>query len=272
MDLRQQRGRELAVTRIIRRKGNLWVVPSQTGDGTRYTVDLEAGKCSCPDHGLHRIKCKHIFAAAFAKDRDQNANGSASERIVMGATRPTYPQNWPAYNAAQTTEKDKFQELLCGLCAGLATAPRGRGRPPVPLPDAVFAAVYKVYSTLSGRRFRSDLREAHNRGYITRVPCYNTIFNILENDDLFPTLCHLVESSALPLKAFEVDFAVDSTGFTTSRFVRWTDLKTGKLHQQHVWVKVHLMCGVRTNIVTAIEIREPNAADNKLPSQKLQGC
>ena len=141
----------------------------------------------------------------------------------MAATRPTYPQNWPAYNAAQTTEKDKFQVLLHGLCAGLATAPRGRGRPPVPLPDAVFAAVYKVYSTLSGRRFMSDLREAHNRGYISRVPCYNTIFNILETDDLFPILRFLVEWSALPLTALEENFAIDSSGFVAKYIATETD-------------------------------------------------
>ena len=40
--------------------------------------------------------------------------------------RPTYPQDWPAYNAAQTSEKDTFSPLLarkkrwtsgtCGRC------------------------------------------------------------------------------------------------------------------------------------------------------------
>ena len=30
-------------------------------------------------------------------------------------TRPTYPQDWPAYNAAQTAEKDTFVSLPAGL-------------------------------------------------------------------------------------------------------------------------------------------------------------
>ena len=30
------------------------------------------------------------------------------------------------------------------------------------------------------------------------------------------------------------------------------------------WVKVHLMCGVKTNVVTAVEIREKDASDTKL--------
>jgi transposase len=68
----------------------------------------------------------------------------------------------------------------------------------------------------------------------------------------------------LPLKVVEADFAVDSSGFTTSRFIRWFDHKYGVMRQQHAWVKVHLMCGVKTNVVTAVEIREKDASDTKL--------
>ena len=62
----------------------------------------------------------------------------------------------------------------------------------------------------------------------------------------------------------EADFAVDLSGFTTSRFIRWFDHKYGVVRQQHEWVKVHLMCGVKTNVVTAVEIREKDASDTKL--------
>jgi hypothetical protein len=34
-------------------------------------------------------------------------------------------------------------------------APR-RGRPRIPLADAIFSAVFKVYSGMSGRRFMTD--------------------------------------------------------------------------------------------------------------------
>ena len=48
------------------------------------------------------------------------------------------------------------------------------------------------------------------------------------------------------------------------RFIRWFDHKYGVVRQQHEWVKVHLMCGVKTNVVTAVEIREKDASDTKL--------
>ena len=67
MDSREQRGQELAATRSssFRYNGALWSVPSSTGDGTRYTVDLEAKRCSCPDFFTRGTACKHIYAARF---------------------------------------------------------------------------------------------------------------------------------------------------------------------------------------------------------------
>ncbi|HEV2122015.1 MAG TPA: transposase, partial [Chloroflexota bacterium] len=53
----------------------------------------------------------------------------------------------------------------------------------------------------------------------------------------------------------------DSTGLTTSRFVRWFDAKYGEEMAQHVWIKLHLMCGVKTNIVTSVLATEGTAGD-----------
>jgi len=132
----------------------------------------------------------------------------------------------------------------------------------LPLSDAVFSATFKVYSTVSQRRFMSDLRESHGRGYVSKVPHFNSISNALENPALTPILRELVTQSSLPLKSVEVDFAVDSSGFTTSRFVRWFDVKYGKPRAEHHWVKVHLMCGVKTNVVTSVEIGKPFSGDS----------
>jgi transposase len=107
----------------------------------------------------------------------------------------------------------------------------------------------------------SDLRESHKRGFISKVPHYNSIFNYLENPELTPILRDLILQSSLPLKSVEVDFAVDSSGFTTSRFHRWYDHKYGKVREKHEWVKVHITCGVKTNIITAVEIAGQHAGD-----------
>jgi transposase len=58
------------------------------------------------------------------------------------------------------------------------------------------------------------------------------------------------------------DFAVDSSGFSTGQFMRWLDVKYGKEEDRRMWIKVHLMCGVKTNIVTSVEISDGYANDH----------
>src|SRR5205823_5760063 len=230
-----------------------------------YRVDLAGNEptCTCPDYELRQKACKHVFAVAFAVVAQKNPDGSTTVTETLTVTkRKTYPQNWPAYNQAQTSEQDKFQELLRDLCAGVQEPVRqGRGRPSLPLCDAIFSATFKVYSCFSGRRFMSDLRESHKRGWISRVPHYNSIFNYLEDDGLTDILKGLIRESSLPLASVETDFAVDSSGFSTSRFLRWYDKKYGRMREKAEWVKVHIMCGVKTNVITAIEIGEQCSND-----------
>jgi Transposase DDE domain len=128
----------------------------------------------------------------------------------------------------------------------------------------IFAATFKVYSTVSQRRFMSDLRDAHSKGYISKVPHFNSISNYLESKTLTEYLKMLIEESSLPLQAIEQDFAVDSSGFSTCRFYQWVDAKYSDkgLMTKRDWVKVHLMCGVKTNIVTAVEISNRDAGDS----------
>jgi transposase len=133
------------------------------------------------------------------------------------------------------------------------------------LADAVFCATLKVYSTLSTRRFMSDLRAAQERGHIAKAPHHSSVFRYLEDPPLTPILHDLIVRSSLPLKSVEVDFAVDSTGFTSSRLESWFEHRYGNdvNARHHTWIKAHVMCGVKTNVVTAIEIHERNAADTK---------
>jgi len=181
--------------------------------------------------------------------------------IYKQAQVNTSPRNWTAYHAEQTNEKDKFQILLNDLCRGIIQPPHTKGRRPLPICDVVFSAAFKVYSTVSARRFMTDLREAHGNGLIGKIPCYNSIFNALESEALSPILLDLITRSSLPLKSLESSFACDSSGFSASRFDRWFDHKHGKERIQRAWVKVHLMCGTRTNVVTAVEIHGQNTND-----------
>src|SRR5436309_2575749 len=69
----------------------------------------------------------------------------------------------------------KFQTLLADLCRGIVEPPRKptRGMQPMKLADMTFASVFKVYSTVSGRRFSCDLADAFAKGHLSRLPHYN---------------------------------------------------------------------------------------------------
>ncbi len=271
-EVRRQRGLAIAAVCKIVRKNGQWVVPSQTGNGS-YRVILDpkpfVPMCTCKDFAEREQPCKHVYAVRYVIERESHPDGSetVTESVTFTrkttAERPTYRQNWTAYNKAQTGEKHRFQTLLADLCRGVREPPvkPGKGQRPLSLTDMVFAAVFKSYSTVSSRRFSCDLADAQAKGYIAKTPHFNSVLNSLRLPELTPILRDLIAESATPLKAVELDFAVDSSGFTTSRFVRWFDAKYGQPKQEYDWVKCHVMTGVKTNVVTAVEIGERYAAD-----------
>jgi transposase len=265
---REQRGLEIAATKKLTKKGGVWLVPSQSGS-QKYTVSPDPAQphCTCPDHETRGCECKHIFAVRFVIQRELLDDGSVVEtrQLTVTETRKTYAQNWPAYNAAQKCEKHRFQVMLSDLCQTIPEPPPSPigGRPSVPLRDAIFSACFKVYSTVSGRRFTVDLQEARDKGHIGRAPSYNTLFRVFEDSETFDVLKSLVIRSALPLKAIETNFACDSSGFSGCRYDRWIEHKYGSPMKKVLrsWVKCHIMCGVKTNVVTAVEILGQNAND-----------
>ena len=128
------------------------------------------------------------------------------------------------------------------------------GDHPLPLRDMVFACTYKVYSGFSSRRFMSDLREAQTQEHVHTAAHFNSVSRYLANPALTDVFSQLVTLSSLPLKGIENNFAVDSSGFSTCRFVRWFNKKYGREIDNREWVKVHLMCGVETKIVTSVDV------------------
>ncbi len=90
----------------------------------------------------------------------------------------------------------------------------------------------------------------------------NKLCKYMESEELTPVLHKLITQSSLPLRAVETVFAPDSTGFSTSRFVRWYDEKYGVQRSGKDWVKAHVMTGVKTNVVTAVVIAGRDAGDS----------
>jgi transposase/predicted nucleic acid-binding Zn finger protein len=268
MTPREERGLVIAATQKLTQKGKIWIVPSQTGSGRKYTVhpDSESPFCSCPDFEETGCRCKHLIAVETVMNRETAKDGTVTEtRSITFTEKRVYTQDWPNYNLAQIEEKRRFLALLFDLCKGVEDPPvNTTGRKRTPMADMIFAAALKVYTTFSSRRFGTDLEEATAKGYISHKLHPVMVNAFLEKELLTPVLRDLIRVSSTPLRAVETEFAVDSSGFSASRFVRWTDEKYGVERSGRDWVKCHIACGVKTHVITAVEIRERDAGDAPL--------
>jgi len=158
-------------------------------------------------------------------------------------------------------------KLLKDLCENAEQPIYKFGRPTLPFSDMLFGSIMKVYTGFSLRRFMSDMQIAKSMGLVEVVPSYSTISNFMNREEIKPILDTLIKTSALPLKEIETAFAIDSSGFSTSRFARWFDYKWGKEKKFKVWLKAHINSGVKTNIITAVNITEGTSSDsNELKS------
>jgi transposase len=269
MNEREQKALVIAAKNKLAKKGDVWLVPSQSDNG-HYKVnatDPDWPTCTCPDFELRHARCKHIYAVEYTIERETSTKRTKTDKgetvttTVTETVKIRYKQVWSAYNNAQTNEKARFLALLADLCSGIDEPIQTMGRTRIPMADMLFAAVYKTYSTVSSRRFMSDLKEEYVRGRISKLPCYNSINNYIDDESLTPYLQALITLSSLPLKSVETAFAVDSSGFSTCQYVRWYDQKYGKEQSERDWVKGHVMCGVKTNIVTSAEISGAHSHD-----------
>jgi transposase len=272
MSEREQKALVIAAKSKLTKKGDTWLVPSQSDDG-RYKVnvtDPDWPTCTCPDFELRRARCKHIYAVEIVVERERSttktttktSDGEVTTTTVTETVKLRYKQVWSAYNTAQVNEKARFLVLLYELCSGIDEPIQMMGRTRIPISDIAFACAYKVYSTVSTRRFMTDLKDAYLKRYISKLPCYNALISHFDGEELTPYLQWLIVQSSLPLKSIETSFAVDSSGFSSAQYDRWYDEKYGKEESKRDWVKAHIMCGVTTNVVTSAEISGAYAADH----------
>ena len=174
MNTREAKAVEIADRfRIVESSGK-WSVPSQSSPSKKYAVKVlgNEGRCECPDFEMHLKPCKHLLAVRYILAREKNADGSVTvtETITLASGRPIRKIG------RTTTQHRRTRRITFRLCFTVSAKESsrlrktGKGQRRLPLADVIFAATFKVYSTVSGRRFMSDLRESKERGYIERCP------------------------------------------------------------------------------------------------------
>lgn len=169
----------------------------------------------------------------------------------------TKERNWVKYTEAQVNEHEMFDTLLIELLKCIPEyEQKGKGRPRHPIRKMILCAVRKVYSGLSFRRAQGLLEDV-----IGDVPIFSNISNFLNKKENTPILQQLIRLSASPLVGIENDFAVDSTGFTTTSFGNYNCIKH-KTNRRHEFMKLHICTGVKTNIITDAKITGGFAGDS----------
>jgi transposase len=256
MNERKAKGYKIAQENKIQITKDGWLVESQSGNGF-YKVSNEF-ICNCPDSELHRETCKHAFAVRYYLNIEKRGiNGLETEKIPL-----TYPQAWSIYNEAQTSEGKLFYELLRDLVKDLEDpeTKKWTGRPRLKFSESLYIVIAKVYSQLSSRRANSLFGMIQDKGFLTHIPHFNTITKVLNRKDVTPILQELIATTSAPLKSVETDFAIDSSGFRTRSFSQYA---VDKYHmkKEHKWIKAHICCGVKTNIITAVKITDAYSAD-----------
>ncbi len=116
----------------------------------------------------------------------------------------------------------------------------------------------------------SSLSASVERGHLERLRHFNAISNFLGEEGSTALLLSLIEESAKPLALLENgQFAIDSTGFSTVTYDRWFDQKHGKLCASHPWVKLHVMVGTVTHVITGVKV-SPEGDCPQLPELLAQ--
>ncbi len=258
---KQTKGVEIAKQGRILKRGHEWIVPSQSGQGN-YSVTMknegryQFRRCTCADYELKGQDCKHIYAVMYMDKL------LPQPLLEVKEPKKQSVQNWSAYNKSQIEEKDTFLRLLAELVEVIPEpAGEATGRPRVSMREAVFISCLKVYTTVSCRRFMSDMRFAMEKGHISKGCSFSSISKYMKNEEMKPSLEALIKLSALPLQAVETKFAVDSTGFRTTKFNDYWKEKYN-VRRPHVWLKCHAMIGTKTNIVTGADVQFGSDADS----------
>ena len=123
---------------------------------------------------------------------------------------------------------------------------------------------------------------------VSDYPKFNTVSELMRSDWLMPLLLELVSVTAAPLQHMETEFAIDGTGLSTRIFGRWlvekpkagsedegspdgdpvedgagegNEIPDEPENVRHDWMKLHALCGVKTNIIFRAAISSSRGAD-----------
>ena len=171
--------------------------------------------------------------------------------------RKRWPRDEILYNEIQETEFLNFFDFLKYLSLKVC---KGKMRNYI-----VSLLIWHKFPNLSTRRARSLLLFLSKFKIINvKIPCFKTLSNYRENNSLQIILEKLIEESSKPLSVIEHDFATDATGIKTKLFSSWYSIRCQKEIKKRDHLTVHITTGVKSNIVTALNVENKSGKDNEI--------
>ena len=123
--------------------------------------------------------------------------------------------------------------------------------------------IWHKFPNLSARRAESYLLFLRKFGILRfGIPCFKTLANYREDNSLLKILDDLITESSKPLSVIEHDFGTDSTGIKTRLFSTWYSLRVKKRIKKRDHITVHVSMGIKSTIVTALNIETKQGRDN----------
>ncbi len=145
-----------------------------------------------------------------------------------------YDRNWPAINAALVDLHRIGPVLLADLVRGIPNnegQPRKRGGQPFPVRDLLYAALIRTFENKTARSTTASVERFQALELCDAVPHYNTLLRKIAKPEIMPILHKLLAVCAAPLAVIETgklaQYAIDSTGFSTSIYASWCENKHG---------------------------------------------
>lgn len=172
-------------------------------------------------------------------------------------------RDWSSYNESQANEKPMFKRMIHEISKTVQEhEERAAGRQGYDIQDQLFCLAMHQYTGKSSRRLQGELQELADQGYIEEAPHFNTVLNFYDEAGLYKLLQELIKLTALPLKKVVRSIAIDASGYGTSQYEQWKEVKFNRPDEQKKFLKVHIASGVRTNIITSIEVTEGTSHDS----------
>ena len=182
-----------------------------------------------------------------------------TQTTILDFGKRTYPQDWPRYEQACSTEKLMFFRILKDAVdfLGIEYSNKGNGRPPEYLAHILKAICIKAYHNQSSWRTESDLMIARAMGVLDKVPKRSTILKYLQSPLVAKYLHELYKVIAEPLSEIEMFFAADATRISQKYGnVRWQTVRHTKeeAKKRREYVKLNVISGVKTNAIVSAKI------------------